>query len=82
MNNYKKYEICFTENKRYNPSIRTVTIHALNPYHAEMLVHQEFGTFTSRIPQLKPSSKIRIDSCVEIVDEAEETIDSERLVNA
>ena len=78
---YKRYEIIFTENKKYNPSTRTILIHALNPYHAEMLTHQEFGTFKTRIPQPIPSSKIKIISCVEIKDEVEETICEEKVVN-
>lgn len=81
---YKKYEVTFTENKKkYNATTRTILVHALNEYHATMLVQQEFGSFTSRIPQLKPSSKIKIDSCVEIKDEVmtKETQSEEVLIN-
>jgi len=70
MDQYKKYEIKFTENKKYNAMTRTVTILALNDYHATMLIHKTFGSFKKTHPVLEPSNKIKIVSC-ELIKEEE-----------
>lgn len=61
--NYNKYEVTFTENKKYNPVTRTVLVHAFNEYQAEIMVHMEFGSvnFDDKNSKVIPSNKIKIE---------------------
>lgn len=61
--NYNKYQVTFTENKKYNAVTRTVTVHAFNEYQAEMMVHKEFGSFKfdKKDGKMIPSNKIKIE---------------------
>ena len=71
MEQYKKFEVTFTKKSKYNSITRTVEILGFNNYHAEILVHQSFGSFKSVKPMLVPSDRIKIESCVEVKEEEE-----------
>ncbi len=43
---YKKFNVTFTETKKYNPSTRTIVVHADDELHARELVTKEFDSFT------------------------------------
>lgn len=75
MDQYKKFEVTFTENnKKYRAVTRTVTIFALNEYQATMMTHMEFGSFKKTHPVLEPSNKIKIVGCELVKDEVVEDI--------
>jgi len=75
-NGYKQFDVTFTNTRnKYNPVTRTVGITALNNYHAEMLAHQTFGSFSKVHPVLVPSNRIKIDSCVEVKEDDRELIE-------
>lgn len=74
-NNYKQFEVTFTNNRnKYSPVTRTVGVQAQNDYHATMLTHQTFGSFSKVHPVLVPSNRIKIESCVEVEEEERETV--------
>ncbi len=77
--NFNTYEVTFQENKKYKPATRTITVHATNSYHAEILTHQEFGSFKTLVRPPEPSNKIKILSVVELKDESE--VEEKELVN-
>lgn len=71
----RHFKVTFTDNSnKYSPTTRTVMVDAENDYHAELLVHSQFGTFTKAegIEGLKkdlfiPSEKhIKITKCKEV----------------
>lgn len=41
----KKFNVTFTENKKYHPTTRTVMVEANDENHARELVYSEFGSF-------------------------------------
>jgi ribosomal protein L20A (L18A) len=41
----KKFNVTFTEKKRYNPATRTVMVEANDELHATNLIHSQFGSF-------------------------------------
>lgn len=68
MNNY--YRINFTENQKYHPSTRNIEVMVNDEYHAEMLIHNEFGSLKidkkSSFPVYAPTDKIKINSIIKI----------------
>jgi predicted RNA-binding protein (virulence factor B family) len=43
----ERFKVTFTDDSnKYSPTTRTVEVDADNDYHAELIVHSQFGTFT------------------------------------
>lgn len=58
----KRFAVTFKENKKYNPTIRTVEVETENAYSAEQLIHSKFGSFKYDRQSMQdvPSDKISI----------------------
>lgn len=66
----KKFEITFTENKKYNSATRTIIVETDTKENAERLIHMEHGSFNKNG---EPSKKITITSSKEIKEKTEKT---------
>jgi ribosomal protein L20A (L18A) len=64
----KKFNVTFTENKRYNPMTRTIMVEANDELHATNLIHSQFGSFKwdKKLMMSVPSKKINIVKTEEI----------------
>jgi hypothetical protein len=68
----KKFEVTFTEKKKYNPATRTIAVEAKDDLHATNLINSQFGSFTydKKLMISVPSSKkIVINKVVEVKEE-------------
>jgi hypothetical protein len=63
----KKFNVTFTENKRYNPATRTIMVEANNELHATNLIHSQFGSFRydKKLMMSIPTDKIGINKVEE-----------------
>jgi hypothetical protein len=71
-NNLKKFEVTFTEKKKYNPTTRTITVEAKDDLHATNIINDQFGSFKydKKLMISVPSNKkIVIDKVVEVKEE-------------
>lgn len=76
-NNTKKFNVTFTENTKYNPFTRTVTVEAMDEFHARRLIASQFDSFkfdkTLRI-KVPTGKKITIDKVKEVKKDKEEIV--------
>jgi len=67
----KKIEVTFAQTSKYNEVERTNLIEAENQNHAELLLHQKYGSFTTETNDFGmmfnvPSNKVRIIKTIEV----------------
>lgn len=70
----KKFNVTFTENKKYNPMTRTIMVEANDEFHATNLIHSEFGSFhwDKKLMRNIPSKKIGINKVEEVKEKKED----------
>jgi hypothetical protein len=68
----KKFNITFTENKKYHPTTRTVLVEANDELHARNVFASEFDSFTYNkklMMQVPSGKKVTISKIVEIKED-------------
>jgi ribosomal protein L20A (L18A) len=70
----KKFNVTFTEKKRYNPATRTIEVQANDELHATNLIHSQFGSFRwdkKLMMNIPSDKKIGINKVEEVKEEKE-----------